>query len=149
MNDYDFMALALKEAERARAEGEVPVGAVLVKDGAVIASAHNRRENDGDATAHAEVLCIREACRKLGGWYLHGCTLYVTLEPCPMCAGAAINARLPRVVFGAYDSRAGSFGSLINLAGYPYNHRPQLQGGVCEGEARGLLQRFFEEKRKK
>ena len=149
MNDREYMALALKEAEKALAEGEVPVGAVLVKDGAIIAVAHNRRENDGDATAHAEVLCIREACRKLGGWHLHGCTLYVTLEPCPMCAGAAINARLPRVVFGAYDRRAGSFGSLINLAGYPYNHRPNLSGGVCEDEAKAMLQGFFEQRRKK
>ena len=145
--DGDFMSLALAEAQKAAEEGEIPVGAVLVKDGRVIAAAHNRRELASDASAHAEILCIREGGRLLGGWRLTGCTLYVTLEPCPMCAGAVINARLDRVVFGAYDHRAGSFGSLINLALYPYNHRPDIEGGVMEEEAKALLQTFFREKR--
>ncbi len=145
--DEDFMSLALAEAQKAAEEGEIPVGAVLVKDGKVIASAHNLREGISDATAHAEILCIREGGRILGGWRLTGCTLYVTLEPCPMCAGAVINSRLDRVVFGAYDSRAGSFGSLVNLSLYPYNHRPVLDGGVMEEEAKALLRAFFQAKR--
>jgi tRNA(adenine34) deaminase len=147
LTDRDYMSLALAEAQKAAEQGEIPVGAVLVKDGEVIASAHNLRELDLDATAHAEILCIREGGKRLGGWRLTGCTLYVTLEPCPMCAGAIINARLDRVVFGAYDSRAGSFGSLVNLALYPYNHRPAIEGGIMEAEAKILLQRFFREKR--
>ena len=149
MNDYDFMALALKEAERARAEGEVPVGAVLVKDGAVIASAHNRRENDGDATAHAEVLCIREACRKLGGWYLHGCTLYVTLEPCPMCAGAIINARIPKVYYGARDSAMGACGGVLNLFMEDFPHHPALVGGILADDCRKILEEFFRDLRRR
>jgi tRNA(adenine34) deaminase len=147
LTDRDYMSLALAEAKKAAEDGEIPVGAVLVKDGEVIASAHNLRELDLDATAHAEILCIREGGKRLGGWRLTGCTLYVTLEPCPMCAGAIINARLDRVVFGAYDSRAGSFGSLVNLALYPYNHRPDVEGGVLETEAKSLLQTFFRDKR--
>jgi len=145
--DRDFMALALDEAKKAAEKGEIPVGAVLVKDGEVVASAHNLRETAFDATAHAEILCIREGGRRLGGWRLTGCTLYVTLEPCPMCAGAIINARPDRVVFGAYDSRAGSLGSVIDLPLYPYNHRPTVEGGVMEGEAKALLQDFFRAKR--
>jgi len=146
-NDEHYMRLALQEAEKAAACGEIPVGAVIVKDDAVIATSHNLRETARDATAHAEILCIREANRKFGGWRLTGCTLYVTLEPCPMCAGAILNARLDRVVFGAYDSRAGSFGSLINLASYPYNHRPDLTGGVLEEEAKALMVTFFKGRR--
>ena len=142
-----FMGLALRQAEEAAALGEIPVGAVIVKDESILASAHNRRETDHDATAHAEILCIRQANEILGGWRLTGCTLYVTLEPCPMCAGAILNARLDGVVFGAYDSRAGSFGSLINLAAYPYNHRPALVGGILEEEAKALLVNFFKGKR--
>lgn len=145
----EYMALALEEARAAMACGEVPVGAVIVKNGRVLAKAHNLREQSGDATAHAEVLAIRRACEMLGGWNLHDCTLYVTLEPCPMCAGAAINARIGRVVFAAYDSRAGSFGSLVNLAAYPYNHHPKIEGGICEQEGRELLQSFFASLRKK
>lgn len=139
----EYMAVALEEARAAMACGEVPVGAVIVKNGEVLAAAHNLREESGDATAHAEVLAIRRACEILGGWNLHDCTLYVTLEPCPMCAGAVINARIGKVVFGAYDGRAGSFGSLVNLSAYPYNHRPIIEGGVCEEESRALLQTFF------
>ena len=119
MSDEKYMLLALDEAKKAAEIGEVPIGAVIVRRGEVIASANNERETVFDATAHAETTAIRNACRQLGGWHLTDCTLYVTLEPCPMCAGAIINSRIDRVVFGAYDSREGSFGSLINLASYP------------------------------
>ena len=145
--DEAFMSLALAEAKKAAEEGEIPVGAILVKDGEVLAARHNQRELGSDATAHAEILCIREGGKRLGGWRLTGCTLYVTLEPCPMCAGAVINARIDRVVFGAYDSRAGSFGSLVNLSLYPYNHRPVIDGGVMEEDAKALLRAFFQAKR--
>lgn len=142
-DDLRFMALAMEEARKAADAGEIPVGAVLVKNNEVIARAGNRRESDRDALAHAEILCIREACRKSGSWRLSDCTLYVTLEPCPMCAGAVINARIPRVVFACKDAKAGSFGSLVNLAGYPYNHKPQLTCGPCGEEAAELLSGFF------
>lgn len=148
-SDAEAMALALDEAREALSHGDVPIGAVIVKGGQVIARAHNLREKDGDATAHAEVEAIRRACEFLGGWNLHDCTLYVTLEPCPMCAGAVINSRIARVVFGAYDSRAGSFGSLVDLSAYPYNHRPAIEGGVGEDECRELLQSFFRTLREK
>ncbi len=138
------MEYALAEAGKAAQKGETPVGAVMVRNGEIIAAAHNLRETGKDATAHAELLCIRQACRRLGGWRLPDCTLYVTLEPCPMCAGAILNARIPRVVFGAYDSRAGSFGSVVDLSFYPYNHRPQLLGGVLAAESEALLRTFFE-----
>lgn len=148
-SDAEAMVLALAEAREALGHGDVPIGAVIVKEGRVIARAHNLREKDGDATAHAEIVAIRRACEALGGWNLHDCTLYVTLEPCPMCAGAVINSRIARVVFGAYDSRAGSFGSLVNLTAYPYNHRPILEGGLCEEACRELLQCFFRSLREK
>ena len=149
MSDIEYMALAIAEAKVAASVGEVPVGAVLVRNGEVIASAHNLRESSKDATAHAEVVCIRRACEKLGGWNLHSSTLYVTLEPCPMCAGAVINSRIEKVVFGAYDKKAGSFGTLINLADHPYNHRPQIIGGVMEKECARLLSDFFADIRKR
>ncbi len=148
MNDAEYMKHALAEARKAAVIGEIPVGAVLVKEDKIIASSHNLRETEHDATAHAELLCIKEACAALGSWRLSGCTLYVSLEPCPMCAGAIINARIKRVVFGAYDSRAGSFGSLINLAFYPYNHRPEICGGVLARESEELLKLFFGKLRK-
>ena len=132
--DTGFMSLALAEARTAAELGEVPVGAVIVKDGAVIASAHNQREVLNDATAHAEILAVREACRVLGGWRLSGCTLYVTLEPCAMCAGAAVNSRLSRIVFGAYDFRFGSAGSIADIPSLPLNHRPSVIGGVMRDE---------------
>lgn len=145
--DTGFMSLALAEARTAAELGEVPVGAVIVKDGAVIASAHNQREVLNDATAHAEILAVREACRVLGGWRLSGCTLYVTLEPCAMCAGAAVNSRLSRIVFGAYDFRFGSAGSIADIPSLPLNHRPSVLGGVMRDECEDLLRGFFEEKR--
>ena len=145
--DEAMMALALREAEAASDGGDVPVGAVVVYRGEVIASAHNRREADRMATAHAELLAIEEACRRRGGWRLFGCTLYVTLEPCAMCAGAVVNARLDRVVFAARDRRFGAFGSLFDLTALPLNHRPSLTGGVKEEEAAARLTAFFKAKR--
>ena len=150
--DEFYMNSAIKLAEKAFDYGEVPVGALIVCDGEIIASAYNRRESDKNALRHAEIMCIDRACRALGGWRLHKCTLYVTLEPCPMCAGAIVNSRIKRVVFGAYDSRAGAFGSLMNFNSYPLNHKPEICGGILEDECRSLMQRFFarlREKRKK
>ena len=143
------MKEALAEAEQALAMGEVPVGAVVVRDGEIIARAHNRRETDRLATAHAELLAMDMACRALGSWRLSDCTLYVTLEPCPMCAGTTINARMGRVVYGAKDAKAGAMGSLFSVNSYPLNHKVDLTVGVLEAECREILQRFFEGKRKK
>ena len=143
MTDQDWMQIALEEAVCAAQEGEVPVGAVIVKDGAVIAKGRNRREIGKNALAHAELEAINGACEVLGGWRLSGCTLYVTLEPCPMCAGAIINARIDRVVYGTKDPKAGSCGSLTNLFSLPYNHRPLLTDGVMQEECAALLQTFF------
>ncbi len=141
--DEAFMRRALALADKAAALGEVPVGAVIVKDGEIIAEAYNRRESDKNALAHAEVLAIDRACAKLGGWRLHQCELYVTLEPCPMCAGAIVNARLKRVVAAAKDEKAGAFGSVMNLNRYPLNHHPGIEFGVLENEARERLHAFF------
>ena len=150
--DAHWMHQALLEAKKAAALGEIPVGAVIVRDEQVIARAHNRRELDQDAMAHAEVLCIQQACRVLNSWRLSGCTLYVTLEPCPMCSGAIINSRLKRVVYGARDPKAGCCGSLTDLFALPFNHHPVIESGLLEDEAQALLQDFFvmlREKRKK
>ena len=144
-----YMEIALDEALEAAKEGEIPVGAVIVKDGEIIASAHNNREATGDATGHAEVLAIRKACEALGGWHLEKCTLYVTLEPCPMCMGAIINSRLGKVVFGAKDAKAGACGSVIDLRSYPLNHKPQVESGFMSEESLALLSGFFKEKREK
>lgn len=144
MTSEDYMRRALVLARRALSTGDVPVGCVVADaDGAIIGEGWNRREAEGDALAHAEVEAIRSACRRRGGWNLHGCTLYVTLEPCPMCAGAIINARIPRVVFGAPDPKAGSCGSVTDLFALPYNHRPACEGGVLEEECSQLLRDFF------
>lgn len=137
------MFRALELAREAAAEGEVPVGAVVVKDGEVIACGRNRRETGKNALCHAELEAIGNACRALGGWRLWQCELFVTLEPCPMCAGAAINARIPRVVFGARDPKAGSCGSVVDLFSLPYNHHPEVTGGVLETECAALLKDFF------
>ena len=147
--DQLFMKEALLEAQKAFLLDEVPIGAVIVQDGIVIARGHNLRETGKNAAAHAELLAINEACSSLGGWRLPRCTLYVTLEPCPMCAGAMINARIDRVVFGAYDPKAGSCGSLVNLFDLPYNHRPLCEGGVLETECAGILSEFFQQLRQK
>ena len=147
--DEKWMRIALEQAELAEREGEIPVGAVLVRNGEALAMARNRCEQDKDATAHAECQAISQACRTVGSWRLSDCTLYVTLEPCPMCMGAAINARVGRIVFGAKDARAGACGSLLNLSAYPLEARPAFVGGVLEEDARLLLQRFFSKMRKK
>ncbi len=141
--DREMMAKAIALAEEAGKEGEVPVGAVIVKEGKVIATGRNRREGLGNALAHAEIEAISAACNALGGWRLTGCTLYVTLEPCPMCAGAIVNARIDRVVYGAADPKAGSAGSLFNLFELPYNHRPLLNSAVLEDECSARLEAFF------
>ncbi len=142
-SDAYYMQLALELAQEASAEGEVPVGAVVVRDGEVIGTGRNRREQCGNALAHAELEAIDNACRHLGGWQLVGCTLYVTLEPCPMCAGAIINARIERVVQGTHNPKAGSCGSIINLFELPYNHHPEVITGVCEEECGSVLKDFF------
>ncbi len=144
----EFMRIALDEAKMAAREGEIPVGAVIVKDGEVIASAHNNREATGDATGHAEVLAIRKACEALGGWHLEKCTLYVTLEPCPMCMGAIINSRLGKVVFGAKDAKAGACGSVMDMRNYPLNHKPWVEHGFMKEECAKLLSDFFADRRK-
>ena len=141
--DVQFMAVALDLARQAAADGEVPVGAVVVRDGEIIGRGRNRRESFGNALAHAELEAINEACQHLGGWQLVGCTLYVTLEPCPMCAGAIINARIERLVQGAMNPKAGSCGSLVNLFEIPYNHRPEIVSGVCADACSALLKDFF------
>lgn len=142
------MELALEQARLAANLNETPIGAVLVWEGEVVASAFNRRELDRIATAHAEILAINEACRKLGGWRLHKATLYVTLEPCPMCAGAIINARIKRVVYGASDRKAGCCGSILDLFREPFNHHPEVTGGVLAEESAALLSSFFRKLRK-
>ena len=147
-SDVQFMNIALDLARQAAADGEVPVGAVVVRNGEVIGTGRNRRETCGNALAHAELEAIHEACRRLGGWQLVDCTLYVTLEPCPMCAGAIINSRIERVVQGAMNPKAGSCGSLINLFDIPYNHHPTIISGVCADECGGLLKDFFRNLRK-
>ncbi len=146
--DEHFMRRAMELAKTAAEVDEVPVGAVAVKDGRIIAEAYNTRESDKCATHHAEVLAIEGACRALGGWRLPGVTLYVTMEPCAMCAGAIINARVPRVVFGAPDLRFGAFGSLIDLAAVPLNHTPEVVGGVLGEECAAMLTAYFKKKRK-
>ena len=143
MDDTVFMKQAIALAQEAAREGEVPVGAVVVRDGIVVAGGRNRRERGKNALLHAEMEAIDSACRTLGGWRLWQCDLYVTLEPCPMCAGAIINSRIRRVVFGAYDPKAGSCGSVVNLFELPYNHRPELVPGVMEAECAALLRDFF------
>ena len=138
-----FMRLAIAQAEAAGALGEVPVGAIICRDGVVIAAAHNRRETEQNALAHAELLAIADACRTLESWRLEDCDLYCTLEPCPMCMGAIINARVKRVFFGASDPKAGCAGSLCDLSQLPFNHKPEMLGGVLQQECGYLLRDFF------
>ena len=141
--DEQYMRLAIAEAAKAAAEGEIPVGAVVVRRGEVVAAAHNRREGGKNALAHAECLAIQEACRIRGGWRLWDCDLYVTMEPCPMCAGAIINSRIRRVVYGVTDAKAGCCGSVTDLFSLPFNHRPEVTAGVCAEEITPLVQDFF------
>ena len=147
MTDYELMGAALDEARKAAALGEVPVGAVVARNGEIIAAAHNTRETEKNALHHAELLAIDAACKKLGGWRLWQCELFVTLEPCPMCSGAIINSRVKRVVYGAADTKAGCCGSVTDLFAMPFNHRPALSGGVEEEKCTELLQNFFKQLR--
>ena len=147
--DEKWMRAALSEAQKAADEGETPVGAVLVAGGELIAAGHNAREAKHDVTSHAEMEAIRAAASKKGDWRLSDMTLYVTLEPCPMCAGAIVNARIPRVVYGAKDATAGAMGSVLNLPRYPLGARPEVVSGVLADESRALLQSFFRSRRKK
>ena len=147
--DVKYMREALALAKEAEERDEVPVGALIIKNGEVIARASNTRESSKCATHHAEILAIEEACRVLGGWRLPGTTLYVSMEPCAMCAGAIINARIPRVVFGAMDFRFGAFGSRLNLAEAELNHKPEIVRGVLGDEAAEMLSSYFRKKRKK
>ena len=143
------MGLALAEARLAAEEGEVPIGAILVKNGEVISRAHNRRENDKDATAHAEMLVIRDACQKLGRWRLSGTTLYVTIEPCPMCAGALVMSRVDRLVYGSPDYKAGAVESLFNITSHPaLNHRLEVTAGIRQEECAAAMQAFFRKRRR-
>ena len=141
--DVLFMREALILAQEASDAGEVPVGCVIVRGGEVVGRGRNRREEGKNALAHAEIEAINDACRNLGGWRLWDCTLYVTLEPCPMCAGAIVNARIPRVVFGASDKKCGACGSVCDLFSMAFNHHPTVETGVLEEEATALLTEFF------
>lgn len=145
--DANFMRRAMELAKEAEAIDEVPVGAVMVRDGKIIAEAYNTRETSKCATHHAEILAIEKSCQELGGWRLPGVTLYVTMEPCAMCAGAIVNARIPRVVFGAPDLRFGAFGSLFDLSSMPLNHTPKIEGGLFKDENVAILRSYFKKKR--
>ncbi len=148
-NDVYFMKRAINRAKAAARCGEVPIGAVIVKDGEIIASGRNMRELRKNALHHAEIIAIDRACKKLGAWRLTDCTLYVTMEPCPMCAGAIVNSRIKRVVYGCYDKKAGALGSVFDLSVYPLNHKYEVVGGVLETECATLLSDFFAELRKR
>ena len=147
--DIAYIRECMVLAAEAEAIDEVPVGAIIVRDGVILARAHNTRETSKCATHHAEILAIEEACRVLGGWRLPGVTLYVSMEPCAMCAGAIINARIPRVVYGAKDYRFGAFGSLVDLSKIPFNHIPEIVGGVLQDECSAQLSAYFRKKRGK
>lgn len=142
------MMCALELAKESALEGEVPVGAVIVKDGKIIAQGRNRREKGKNALYHAEIEAIDNACKALGGWRLWQCDLYVTLEPCPMCSGAIINSRIKRVFYGASDKKAGSFGSVVDFNQLPYNHKPEIHSSIMEEECSALLTEFFKNLRK-
>ena len=144
-----FMRAALRRAETAAKYGEVPVGAVVVCNGKIISGGRNKRETAKCATCHAEIFAIESACRKLSGWRLFMCDLYVTLEPCPMCAGAIINSRIRNVYIGTRDPKSGSFGSVVNFNELPYNHKPELHFGICEERCSGILTDFFRSLREK
>jgi tRNA(adenine34) deaminase len=149
MEHIKYMKLALKEAQKANDIDEVPIGAVIIKDGIVISKAHNLREKNQSATAHAEVIAINKACKKLNSWRLEGCILYVTLEPCTMCIGASILSRVDGIVYGAKDPKGGSLGSLYDISLIKgFNHYPWVVSGICEDESSNLLKEFFKNKRK-
>ena len=144
MDERIYMEAALELAKEAFAEGEVPVGCVIVRNGEIVGRSRNRRETAKTALGHAEIEAIADACKNLGGWRLWECTLYVTLEPCPMCAGAIVNARIPRVVYGASDSKCGACGSVCDLFNMDFNHHPKVETGVREEEAAALMTEFFQ-----
>lgn len=143
-----FMTLAIELSKKAAAEGEVPVGAVIVKNGEVVATGFNTREKEQNALGHAEINAINEACKKLHSWRLDDCEIYVTMEPCPMCAGAIINARIPTVVFGCYDLKMGAFDSVTNLAAAGFDFKPEVYGGIAEAECKEVVKEFFKDLRK-
>ncbi len=147
--DKTFMEKALNHARKAVKKGEVPVAALLVLDNKIIAKGYNKREGKNNALAHAEVIAIEKGCKKLKSWRLSDCELYVTLEPCPMCYGAIVNSRIKRLVFGAFDPKAGVCGSICNLPEVPFNHMPQIVGGVMAEECGNILTKFFRKLRKK
>ena len=144
-----FMKVAIKEAQTAEAIEEVPVGAVIVYQGKIVARAHNKRNTNKDGTAHAEIMAIAKAGKKLGRWNLSDCEMYVTLEPCAMCAGAAVNSRIKRIIFGAYDKRFGCCGSIMNITNSELNHRVEIVGGVMEEQCRVMLSSFFKKLRER
>ncbi len=143
MQELAFMDAALELAKEAMADGEVPVGCVIVRDGRIVGRGRNRRETARNALCHAEIEAINDACRNLGGWRLWDCTMYVTLEPCPMCAGAIVNARIPKVIFGASDDKCGACGSVCDIFSMEFNHHPAVQKGVRAEESAALLRQFF------
>ncbi len=147
MEDLQFMQAALELAKEAAAEGEVPVGCVITRNGQIVGRGRNRRETQKTALGHGEIEAIADACKNLGGWRLWDCTLYVTLEPCPMCAGAIINSRIPRVVVGAKDEKSGACGSVCDLFAMEFNHHPEVTWGVLEQESQALLTEFFKDLR--
>ena len=150
MKDHTYyMEKALVLARKAFELGEVPVGAVIVRDGEIVGEGYNLREREGSVIAHAEVIAIEQACKRLGTWRLSGCTLYVTMEPCPMCAGALVNSRIDRVVYGCKDAAAGCLGSVINFNSYPFNHSFETVSGICSDECAELLKAFFKNMRNK
>ncbi len=149
MTNTDYMREALREAQKAYKLGEVPIGAIVVRKGEIISRAYNRRETGKNALLHAETEAIYKACEKLGGWRLWECELYVTLEPCPMCAGAIVNARIPKVYFGAYDDKNGACGSGVDLMNMENNFRPEVTGGILEDECSKIIKDFFREMRNK
>jgi tRNA(adenine34) deaminase len=149
MKDEKYIKIALLEAKKAANIGEVPVGAVIVFEDKIIAKGYNKRETKKNALLHAEIIAIDKACKKLGSWRLENCELYVTLEPCPMCGGAIINSRIKRVVFGAYDNKSGACGSVVNLFDLPFNHCPEIVGGILEKQASKILSDFFKQLRAK
>lgn len=149
MDHEAYMRRALELAAQAAEQGDVPVGCVIVRDGEIVGEGRNRREENGDATAHAELEAIRDACRRLGSWRLHRCTMYVTLEPCPMCAGGILSARIPELYYGAKDAGFGACGSILNLFEEDFRHHPKIVGHILGEECAQLLQDFFAQVRKK
>lgn len=148
MTHQEYMKRALELAAQAGAEGDVPVGCVIVRDGKIIGEGRNRREEHGDATAHAELEAIRQACQNTGSWRLHNCTMYVTLEPCPMCAGGIVNARVEEVRYGAREEKMGCCGSVLNLFEERFNHKPRIYQGPLVEECQQIMQDFFQHLRK-